>query len=401
MMTMTDKGDTTRAAYAGELILSSKRTESMDTWSSGLNNNLLVLESSESGKTRNFLKPNILQCEGSYVVLDSKGRLYHEMAPFLRSHGYTVDCLDFTTMGGTLGYDPLHHVRWRKGRPLEQDIIAIASALFPRSDMGNDLFWASAAANYVASYIAYVFDALPENEWNMSSVVKVYEQACEGYAEALFANLSKHDPDSYAISLYRRAKSTARAEKMHASIMGIIAANMMPLAFNSALASFCRKEQIDFRDLGREKRALFVTMDDKPDILCVAEPSRLYRAYRPAGGKPPGESLAQGTCRDREPRMRLYLGGSPQQERGARHSCRQGLRRGTQRNGRPQEPVGRRASAQRPADRKGADHADGFARRGPARSRSRACRHHGTGVLPHPRSVPARWIPLGFSRRNA
>lgn len=262
MMTMTDKDDTIRAAYAGELILSSKRTESMDTWSSGLNNNLLVLGSSGSGKTRNFLKPNILQCEGSYVVLDSKGRLYHEMTPFLRSHGYTVDCLDFTTMDGTLGYDPLHHVRWRKGRPLEQDIIAIASALFPRSDMGNDPFWASAAANYVASYIAYVFDALPENEWNMSSVVKVYEQACEGYAEALFADLSKHDPDSYAISLYRRAKSTARAEKMHASIMGIIAANMMPLTFNSALASFCRKEQIDFRDLGREKRALFVTMDD-------------------------------------------------------------------------------------------------------------------------------------------
>lgn len=54
----------------------------------------------------------------------------------------------------------LHHVRWRKGRPLAQDIISIASALFPRSEMGDDPFWAGAASNYIASYIAYVFDAL-------------------------------------------------------------------------------------------------------------------------------------------------------------------------------------------------------------------------------------------------
>lgn len=89
-----------RAAYAGELLLTSERTESMDSWATGLNNNVLVLGCSGAGKTRNFLKPNLLQCHGSYVVLDSKGRLFHEMAPYLSDHGYTVDCLDFTTMGG-------------------------------------------------------------------------------------------------------------------------------------------------------------------------------------------------------------------------------------------------------------------------------------------------------------
>lgn len=259
---MTDKGMDPRAAYAGELILTSGRTESMDSWATGLNNNVLVLGCSGSGKTRNFLKPNLLQCQGSYVVLDSKGRLFHETAPYLRAHGYVVDCLDFTTMEGTIGYDPLHHVRWRRGRPLAQDIIAIASALFPRDQMGDDPFWASAAANYVASYIAYVFEALPDREWNMASVVSVYEQACEGTIEQLFCDLRRQDPESYAVSLYRRARSTARAEKMHSSIMGIIAANLMPLTFDGALASFRKPEQIDFCDLGRERRVLFVTMDD-------------------------------------------------------------------------------------------------------------------------------------------
>ena len=259
---MNNSTENSRAAYAGELILTSTRSESMDSWVTGLNNNVLVLGCSGSGKTRNFLKPNLLQCEGSYVVLDSKGRLFREMGPCLSAHGYTVDCLDFTTMEGTIGYDPLHHVRWRKGRPLAQDIISIASALFPRSEMGDDPFWAGAAANYVASYIAYVFEALPDREWNMASVVSVYEQACEGNADALFSDLSRQDPESYAVSLYRRAKSTARAEKMHSSIMGIIAANLMPLMFDGALASFRRVDQIDFCDLGRERRVLFVTMDD-------------------------------------------------------------------------------------------------------------------------------------------
>ena len=259
---MNNSTENSRAAYAGELILTSTRSESMDSWVTGLNNNVLVLGCSGSGKTRNFLKPNLLQCEGSYVVLDSKGRLFREMGPCLSAHGYTVDCLDFTTMEGTIGYDPLHHVRWRKGRPLAQDIISIASALFPRSEMGDDPFWAGAAANYVASYIAYVFEALPDREWNMASVVSVYEQACEGNADALFSDLSRQDPESYAVSLYRRAKSTARAEKMHSSIMGIIAANLMLLTFDGALASFREVDQIDFCDLGRERRVLFVTMDD-------------------------------------------------------------------------------------------------------------------------------------------
>lgn len=259
---MNNSTENSRAAYAGELILTSTRSESMDSWATGLNNNVLVLGCSGSGKTRNFLKPNLLQCEGSYVVLDSKGRLFREMGPCLSARGYTVDCLDFTTMEGTIGYDPLHHVRWRNGRPLAQDIISIASALFPRSEMGDDPFWAGAAANYVASYIAYVFEALPDREWNMASVVSVYEQACEGNAEALFSDLSRQDPESYAVSLYRRAKSTARAEKMHSSIMGIIAANLMPLTFDGALASFRKVDQIDFCDLGRERRVLFVTMDD-------------------------------------------------------------------------------------------------------------------------------------------
>lgn len=256
-----------RSAHAGDLILTANRTSPLDSWETGLNNNVLVLGCSGGGKTRNHLKPNLLEARGSYVVLDSKGRLASEMGPYLRSQGYEVETIDFTTMEGTIGYDPLNNVRWSHGKPLAQDIIAIASAICSKDDMGNDPFWGVASANYLASYIAYVFEALPDHEWNMASVVKVFEAACAGDADELFRDLRRQDPESYAVSLYRRAKATARAERMHASIMGIIAANLLPLTFGSALASFRNPRQLNFRELGVGKTAVFVTMDDLDDSL--------------------------------------------------------------------------------------------------------------------------------------
>ena len=263
--TAAEKAD--RSAYAGELILTEGRTSPLDSWETGLNNNVLVLGCSGGGKTRNHLKPNLLEARGSYVVLDSKGRLAAEMGPYLQSQGYEVEVIDFTTMEGTIGYDPLNAVRWRGGKPLAQDIIAIASTICSKDDMGNDPFWGVAAANYLASYIAYVFEALPDREWNMASVVKVFECACAGDAEGLFRDLRLQDPDSYAVSLYRRARITARAEKMHASIMGIIAANLLPLSFEGAMASFSNPAQLNFRVLGASKCAVFVKMDDLDDSL--------------------------------------------------------------------------------------------------------------------------------------
>ena len=132
-------GAAERSAYQGSMLLTANRTADTDTWRSGLNNNVLVLGSSGCGKTRNHLKPNLLQAQGSYIVLDSKGILYREMAPYLRKQGYQVDQLDFVGMNGTLGYNPLDHIRCQDGHPAEQDIIAIASAAAVPSSSSEQL----------------------------------------------------------------------------------------------------------------------------------------------------------------------------------------------------------------------------------------------------------------------
>lgn len=250
-----------RAAYQGNIVFTKHIAANTDSWQTGMNNNILVLGCSGSGKTRNHLKPNLMQCQGSYIVLDTKGSLYDEMGAYLALQGYKVDQLDFTTMGGTCGYDPLHQVRIENGKPNQQDIIAIASAICPKEAQQSDPFWGLAAANYLSSYIAYVFEALPEREWSMASVIKLFEIGT-GKIQHLFNDLAMHNPDSYAASLFNRSKATCGAEKMHSSILGIIAANLLPFGFKGALDSYANPNRIDFSSFGREKRALFVTVDD-------------------------------------------------------------------------------------------------------------------------------------------
>ncbi|RDB54834.1 VirD4-like conjugal transfer protein, CD1115 family [Senegalimassilia anaerobia] len=260
-------GAAERSAYQGSMLLTANRTADTDTWRSGLNNNVLVLGSSGCGKTRNHLKPNLLQAQGSYIVLDSKGILYREMAPYLRKQGYQVDQLDFVGMNGTLGYNPLDHIRCQDGHPAEQDIIAIASALCPREDHESDPFWALAAANYLTSYIAYVLEAMPEQDRTMAEVIRVFDEACSGHVERLFDELERKNPGSYAVKLRRRAQTTIRAERMHASIVGIIAANLLPLGFTGAMAAYQCPRRVDFHEFGRKRCALFVTIDDMDTSL--------------------------------------------------------------------------------------------------------------------------------------
>lgn len=269
-----------RAAYQGELLFTAHRSASADSWETGLNNNVLVLGCSGGGKTRHHVKPNLLERQGSYIVLDSKGQLYREMAPYLFLHGYAVDRLDFTTMNGTVGYNPLEHVRIeRGGRPNQADIITIARAICPKEDHETDPFWPLAAANYLASYIAYVFEALEPRDWNMASVIQIFERACAEDENEMFMDLAAADPDSYAFALYRRARTTRDAGKMHSSIMGIIAANLLPLSFDAAMSSYRKKEQVRFSYFGEQKRALFVTMDDLDHSLAPLTSLFIQQAF--------------------------------------------------------------------------------------------------------------------------
>lgn len=256
---------------ASSTILAKDRTLSCDTRQTGLNNNALVIGPSGAGKTRNVLKPNLLQMNASYIVLDTKGTLCREVGPVLAAHGYRVQCLNFADLNTVpalapgierCGYNPLRHIRRKAdGRPNQQDILSVAKAICPIED-NNQPFWDHAAANLLSCLIAYVTEQLPADEQTISSVIKLIEHLQDGATGRLFDDLITTDPQSYALSLWRRYAITQNAERMHASIVGILAEKVMCLGFDGAAQLYRECHQVDFASMGHTPCALFVTVSD-------------------------------------------------------------------------------------------------------------------------------------------
>lgn len=143
-------------------ILAKDRTLSCDTRQTGLNKNALVIGPSGAGKTRNVLKPNLLQMNASYIVLDTKGTLCREVGPVLAAHGYRVQCLNFADLNTVpalapgierCGYNPLRHIRRKAdGRPNQQDFLSVAKAICPIEDNNQPFLGSCGGKPAVVSY---------------------------------------------------------------------------------------------------------------------------------------------------------------------------------------------------------------------------------------------------------
>lgn len=250
-------------------VLAQDQLISNDTWATGINNNDLIIGPSGAGKTRGYVKPNLLQCNESMIVSDTKGSLIHEVGPVLKRHGYQVVNIDFTDMLGSYGYNPLDYIRYDKKRKkyVEQDIMSISSALVPIEDMKAP-FWDYAASMYLASLIGYVLECLPKCEHTLGYVAKMLallrreKPNKPSYGEQLFEELGRKNPDSFAYQKYRMFIVSANAEKMHASILGILAEKLDSLTYDGPVAMYSKPKRVDFKALGKKKTAVFLTISD-------------------------------------------------------------------------------------------------------------------------------------------
>lgn len=256
---MTDRlsanQDTCRILAAGE-------TASNNTWKTGLNNNDLVIGSTGAGKTRSYVKPNLLQGNESFIVTDTKGLLVKEVAPALKRAGYRVMHVDFTDPGSSFGYNPLDYVRYdaKKGKYNEQDILKISESLCPVEDF-REPFWDHAARLYVEALIGYVLECLPKEEHTLEYVLKL-QSAMTTTTETLLDENLAQNPDSFTSRKYASFKGSERADKMNASILGIIAEKLDSLTFDGTMRMYSKKNRIRFRDIADEKTAVFLTVSD-------------------------------------------------------------------------------------------------------------------------------------------
>lgn len=244
-------------------ILAENHQISNDTWVTGLNNNDLIIGPSGAGKTRGYVKPNILQCNESMVIADTKGSLIKEVGPVLVQNGYKLIHINFKDLNRSDGYNPLDYIRYDRRHKAysTQDIITIATAL--TSELSTkEPYWDYAARMYLTCLIAYVMEALPKKEHSLKYVMDLLGEIGTGVFSKLMAELNSTNPNSFAVQTFKLFRNNEKAEKMHASIMGILGEKLNGLAFDGAVRIYNAKNRIDFRSLGREKTAVFLTISD-------------------------------------------------------------------------------------------------------------------------------------------
>lgn len=244
-------------------ILAQDAWMSNDTWATGLNNNDLIIGPSGSGKTRSYVKPNLMQCDESVIVTDTKGSLRGEVGPLLKKRGFRVINIDFTDLLGSYGYNPLDYIRYdeKRHKYSEQDIVTITNCLVPIEDP-RQAIWEMHARQYMSAMIAYVMECLPPEEHTLKYVMNLFSEMETGVFDQLFQELGEQNPDSFAWTRYQMFRGNRQAEKMDASIRGIISEKLDLLTFDGPLQMYSRRNKVDFASLGREKTAVFLNVSD-------------------------------------------------------------------------------------------------------------------------------------------
>ncbi len=245
-------------------ILAENKMISNDTRKTGLNNNDLVIGISGAGKTRSYVKPNILQCNESMIVVDTKNSLYQDTKEVLEKAGYDVWLLDLTDMvHSPVGYNPLSAIRYDEIEEEynEQDIAAVAMALCP-AESEKDPFWDYAARLQLEALIAYVLEALPAEEQNLVSVARLQGMMQHGSFEQLFEELAMTKKNSIAVRKWQLFAGTKCADKTNACIRLMLGEKLHLFATRGAKELMNNPRQICFEQMGWWKTALFVNVSD-------------------------------------------------------------------------------------------------------------------------------------------
>ena len=255
---------------SSDRILAKGIRVSNDTWDTGINNNDLLVGPAGGGKTRGYVIPNILHAQDSLIVADTKGNLCRLFGEHLKRRGYTVMHLDFTDAAGTpWGYNPLAYIREcrdpernRNGDYYdEQDVKKVAQAVCPNQN-SDDPFWDLAAQMYLEAFLLFILNQLPDEEHDLyTAYTFLTKLGTDEFNHILEEECTAHPNSAFArkIGIIRQ---NARAERMDASIKGILAQHLDVVAWSGVKHMFRMERQVDLGAFLRGKTALFLSVSD-------------------------------------------------------------------------------------------------------------------------------------------
>lgn len=234
------------------------------------NLNILVCGGSGSGKTRFFCKPNAMQCNTSFVVLDPKGEIVRDIGGLLESKGYEVRVLDLINMHRSHCYNPFVYLQ------SDNDVQRLVTNLFksttPKGSQSQDPFWDTAASMLLLALVFYLKYEAPPDEQNFPMVMELLRagdvrEDDDGYVsplDELFDRLELDNPEHIALKYYRDYHSGSA--KTLKSIQITLAARLEKFNLES-LASLTVTDELDLQSLGEKKVALFALIPDNDTIF--------------------------------------------------------------------------------------------------------------------------------------
>ena len=228
------------------------------------NKNVLVVGGSGSGKTRFWLKPNLLQCHSSYVVTDPKGSIVVECGNALLKNGYKVKILNTINFKKSMHYNPFAYVH------SEKDILKLVTALMTNTKgegSGGDPFWEKSERLLLTALIAYLHYEAPVEEQNFATLLEMLntmqvledDEEYQNPVDLLFEELAKKKPNSFAGRQYKLYKLAAG--KTAKSILISCGARLAPFDIQE-LRDLTMYDELQLDTLGDKKTALFLIMSD-------------------------------------------------------------------------------------------------------------------------------------------
>jgi type IV secretion system protein VirD4 len=234
------------------------------------NKNVLVIGGSGSGKTRFYVKPNLMQMHSSYCVTDPKGTIVIECGKMLEDNGYEIKILNTINFKKSMKYSPFAYIK------SEKDILKLVQTIIANTkgegEKAGEDFWVKAEKLYYTALIGYIYYEAPKEEKNFATLLEMIDASevredDENYmnpVDRLFEALEKKNPSHFAVKQYKKYKLAAG--KTAKSILISCGARLAPFDIQE-LRDLMSEDELDLDTLGDRKTALFVIISDTDDTF--------------------------------------------------------------------------------------------------------------------------------------
>ena len=234
------------------------------------NKNVLVIGGSGSGKTRFYVKPNLMQMHSSYCVTDPKGTIVLECGKMLEDNGYEIRILNTINFKKSMKYNPFSYIH------SEKDILKLVQTIIANTkgegEKAGEDFWVKAEKLYYTALIAYIYYEAPKEEKNFATLLDMIDASevredDENYKnpiDRLFEALEKKEPRHFAVKQYKKYKLAAG--KTAKSILISCGARLAPFDIQE-LRDLMSEDELELDCIGDRKTALFVIISDTDDTF--------------------------------------------------------------------------------------------------------------------------------------